>query len=413
MHKKIVVAVSAVQFLLLAFVAIVVSDVHDRFFPEQLDVKAKVTLDFSQSDLRQDDVFQQLGVMSDQWELGLMKVAPDLRGNQSGQIFVQVGQKGDFPKTIQRFGHEPDAKIRDRRALAHSFANGDYLVTGKTDHIDELKHWLASHRVDQKWNEETLLTILQFLIVQSDFGVALLAVSALMVSLVLYWLAVKAKGRALRVLAGVPTSRIQCEDFSHFLLAMILAAAILDVLAALYVGFVAPYRYMIIVNEQWLDIVRRKNKGLSLVPLALEQIPKDAKQFLELSIPLYVRKQQQERNIWREIKMYRLTGSSPFPFVRFGGQLEFARPKDVLLFVAPHVHALFNDNFLISVASSSELSFVGLEETQKLVSERGLQNRIRVNYMAKQGRTVIVATHDEKMMQAAHAVHALKGIRHG
>ncbi|MEW5322880.1 hypothetical protein V2J23_12245 [Geobacillus thermoleovorans] len=541
MHKKIVIAVSAVQFLLLALVAVVVSDIHDRFFPEQLGVKAKVTLDFSQSDLRQEDVFQQLGAMSDQWELGLMKVAPDLRGDQSGQIFVQVGQKGAFPKRIERFGHEPDAEIRDRRALAHSFANGDYLVTGKTDHIDELKHWLTSHRVDQKWSEETLLTILQFLIMQSDFGVALLAVSMLMVSLALYWLAVKAKGRALRVLAGVPTWRIQCEDFSHFLLAMVLAAAILDVLAALYVRFVygwgfvpyyskvlllaeamvifstlvcalifsvaswpnpemlamrepavkrlakssaalklavfafvlstvspavsaytnarktaqeqvmwksladqvvlvfpsrpgsaggaeieqlfqtlqpsvgdmvqqaetanrvvlskawteddfaidgmtiAPYRYVIMVNERWLDIVRKKNKGLSLVPLALEQIPKDAKKFLESSIPLYVRKQQQARNIWHEVKMYRLTGSSPFPFVRFGGQLEFAQPKDVLLLFAPHVHALFNDNFLISVASSSELSFVGLEETQKLVSERGLQNRIRVNYMAEEG----------------------------
>ena len=33
--------------------------------------------------------------------------------------------------------------------------------------------------------------------------------------------------------------------------------------------------------------------------------------------------------------------------------------------------------------------------------------------LAKQGRTVIVATHDEKMMRAAHAEHALKGMRHG
>ncbi|KAF0993696.1 hypothetical protein BJQ97_00304 [Geobacillus sp. TFV-3] len=47
---------------------------------------------------------------------------------------------------------------------------------------------------------------------------------------------------------------------------------------------IAPYRYVIMVNERWLDIVRKKNKGLSLVPLALEQIPKDAKKFLESSI---------------------------------------------------------------------------------------------------------------------------------
>ncbi|BDG31448.1 hypothetical protein PthBH41_11600 [Parageobacillus thermoglucosidasius] len=46
---------------------------------------------------------------------------------------------------------------------------------------------------------------------------------------------------------------------------------------------------------------------------------------------------------------------------------------------------MFNDNFLISVASSSELSFTGLEAAQKLVSERGLQNNIRVNFMAEEG----------------------------
>lgn len=33
--------------------------------------------------------------------------------------------------------------------------------------------------------------------------------------------------------------------------------------------------------------------------------------------------------------------------------------------------------------------------------------------LAKQGRTVIFATHDEKMMQAAYAMHTLKGIRCG
>ncbi|WP_445613360.1 hypothetical protein [Geobacillus sp. YF-1] len=214
-HKRIVVAVSAVQFALLALVAVIISDIHDRFFPEQLGVKAKVTLDFSQSGLSDEEAFRQLGSISDRLGLGLMKVAPDLRGDQSGQVFVKVGAHGSFPKQIQRFGNQPDAEIRDNGALVHSFANGDYLVTGKTDRIAEFKDWLTSRRVDQQWNEETLITIFQFLTLQSDFGVTLLAVSALMVSLALYWLAVKARGRALRVLAGVAHSMRGLRPFSH------------------------------------------------------------------------------------------------------------------------------------------------------------------------------------------------------
>ncbi|GCD81946.1 hypothetical protein PTHTG4_10080 [Parageobacillus thermoglucosidasius] len=541
-HERIVVTVSAVQFALLALVAVIISDIHDRFFPEQLGVKAKVTLDFSQSGLSDEEAFRQLGSISDRLGLGLMKVAPDLRGDQSGQVFVKVGAHGSFPKQIQRFGNQPDAEIRDNGALAHSFANGDYLVTGKTDRIAEFKDWLTSRRVDQQWNEETLITIFQFLTLQSDFGVTLLAVSALMVSLALYWLAVKARGRALRVLAGVAAWRIQCEDFIRFLMAMVSAAALLDVLAFAYVGFaygwgfvpyyakvlllaewivifltmactlalsaaswpspamlamrelavkslakssavlkiatfalvlatvapafaaytearktaqeqatwksladqavfvfpsrpgkaggaesekmfqklqpfvgdmvreaeaadqvalslawteeyfsvdgfrIAPYRYIIMVNQRWLDLVLgREKKRLSFVPLSPEQIPPDAKKVLEASFSLYVRNPQQAVNIWNQVKIYRLAGLQTLPFVRFGGQLDFAKPNEVILLLVPNVHAMFNDNFLISVASSSELSFTGLEAAQKLVSERGLQNNIRVNYMAEEG----------------------------
>lgn len=238
MHKRIVVVVSAVLFALLAVVAVIVTDLHDRFVPVALGATAAVSLDFGESGLADEEAFRQLGMLSDRLGLGLVKVAPDLGGDQSGQVFVVVGADGRFPDTIRRFGEQPDAQIRESAALAHSYASGQYLVTGDTTRLAEFNAWLATHRIVNRWTDDSLGTTLQLLVRQSDFGMGLLAAAALMVSLVLYWLAVKARGRALRVLAGVPTWRIQYEDLGGFLAAIAAAAALCDVVAVLAVGLV-------------------------------------------------------------------------------------------------------------------------------------------------------------------------------
>ena len=171
-------------------------------------------------------------------------LAPDLSGDQSGQVFVAVGADDHFPDTIRRFGDQPDAQIRESAALAQSYASGQYLVTGDTTRLAEFKAWLTTQRVDNRWTEDNLGNTLQLLVRQSDFGMSLLAVTALMVSLILYWLAVKARGRALRVLAGVPTWRIQYEDLVGFLVALSAAAVICDVVAVLYMGLVRGWAFV-------------------------------------------------------------------------------------------------------------------------------------------------------------------------
>lgn len=550
MHKRIVIAVSVLLFILLAVVAVVITDIHDRFFPTQLGVHTKVSLDFTDAGMSDDEVFRQLGSISDRLELGLMKVAPDLGGDLTGQVFVKVGSKGSYPEKIQRFGDQPDAKIRDHKALAHSFANGDYLVTGKTSRLAEFKDWLTANHIHQQWTGATIGMILQFLVLQSDFGVTLLAVIALMVALVLYWLTVKARGRALRLLAGVSTWRIQYEDLSGFLAVITIAAVILDIVAITYVGWfqglvfvpyyikvllaseaivilvtmafafalsvaswpspsmlakrepavkslqkssivlkivtftlvlatvapaftvytqskqtaeeqgmwksledqvvlffaaragatsgqkvesdferlepgvgdmvqeaearnavalshmftpddleanrfdITPYRYLVMINQRWLDLMFGGNQGgkmlerpqmSGLVLLSPTQVPEDAKRFFKEMASIWLRDEKKLETILNKIKFYRYSGEAKLPFARGGGGLVFPKANETMILLMPGLYEVFDDSYLTSAASSSEILFTGLEGTQRQLAERGLQGRILVKYMAEEG----------------------------
>lgn len=539
MHRRIVVAVAAVLFALLAIVVGIVTDLHDRFVPVALGAKAAVSLNFSESGLADDEAFRQLGMLSDRLGLGLVKVAPDLSGDQSGQVFVLVGTQGHFPDTIQRFGAQPAAQIRESATLAHSYASGQYLVTGDTTRLAEFNAWLTAHRITNRWTEDTPSTTLQFLVRQGDFGMSLLAAAALMVSLVVYWLSVKARGRALRVLAGVSTWRIQYEDLVGFLAAMTAAAAICDVVALPAVGLVygwvfvpyfanvlltfeavvvlttlggavalsvaawpsatmlaarepavkslrlssvvlkaatfalvlvavapaftaytrakgaaaeqaqwkslaeqvvlsfpagtrerefqalmpsvgavvqdaearnavalsytltkdhlnrselGPYQYVSLVNQHWLDLMLTRGRGgdprgsqptPGLLPVPPEQIPNGARQVLGAQLALSSRDRLTAAAMLRKVTFYRYAGSLQLPLAVVGGELVF--PDDALVVVVPSLHALFNDSFLVSVASSGNLVFTGLGPTQALLTQHGLRQRVQVKYVAEEG----------------------------
>lgn len=244
MHQRVAVAVSTVLFALLAVVAVIVADLHDRGYPEQLHAKSSASLDFATSGLSDEEAFQQMGELSERLGVGLVKVSPDLGGDQSGQVYVVLGERQPFPDKIRRFGNEPDAQIAEKAALANSYASGQYLVTGQTAHLPEFKAWLTEHRVRNEWSDDTLGATLMLVVKQGSFAVTLLSATALMVSLVLYWLSVKAKGRALRVLAGVSGWRIQYEDAFGFFAAMCLAAVVCDGLAVIYVGLAHGWTFV-------------------------------------------------------------------------------------------------------------------------------------------------------------------------
>ncbi|WP_353508213.1 hypothetical protein, partial [Intrasporangium sp.] len=211
------------------------TDLHDRSFPVNADVKASVSLDFSGTGLSDSDAFTFLARSSDQFDLGLVKLAPDLGADQSGQVLVPLGDIR-LPERVQRFGDQPDAIVKDAATLEHSFASGQYLVSGSDDQLNTFRELLDRRNIGNEWALDSVTTTLTFLVRQSAFGVTLLATAILMISLALFWLTVKSRARALRILAGVSSARIQYEDITEFLVRLSAAAAAVWALATGYVG---------------------------------------------------------------------------------------------------------------------------------------------------------------------------------
>lgn len=235
MHRRLVFAVSVVLFAVVAFMVGVITDLHDRSYPVNADVKASINLDFSVSGLTDQQAFAFLARASDQLELGLVKLAPDLAGDQSGQVLVKLGHQ-ELPDRIRRFGGEPDALVKDSTALDNSFASGQYLVTGDASRLGDFDQILVRRKVVGDSTLDSTGTTVAYMIRQSSFGITLLAAVMLMASLGLYWLTMRSRGRALRVLAGVSPWRIQYEDLTGFAVPLLAAALAVGLVSVGYVG---------------------------------------------------------------------------------------------------------------------------------------------------------------------------------
>lgn len=157
MHRKVVLAVSVVLFGVIAFLVAVMTDLHDRSYPVRADVKASVTLDFTGSGLSDRDAFTFLARGSDELNLGLVKLAPDLAGDHSGQVLVPLGRT-NLPDRVQRFGTQHDAIVKNAATLAHSFASGQYLLTGTDDRLTDFQQLLDRRKVRNTWSVDSLTT---------------------------------------------------------------------------------------------------------------------------------------------------------------------------------------------------------------------------------------------------------------
>jgi hypothetical protein len=540
LHNRIVAGVSMVLFALLAVAVTLLAGMHDRSYPQQLGVKSLAILDFNDATVAEDEAITQLGELSDRLGIGLVKLAPDLGGDQSGQVFVRVGTEGDLPDVVRRFGGTEDAEVRDSGALANSFANGQYLVTGSTDRLPELKDWLTTRGVGQEWTDNTLTTTLGLLVAQSSFAIALLAGTALMISLVLYWLSVKARGRALRSLGGVSTWRIQCEDLSGFLVAMGAAAGVVGGMAVLYVGFgegwsfvpfyvsrlvlfdavvigvtmagavamsmvswpspamianrvpavlslrkasialkgitftlvlatVAPafsaytaatgvaedqsrwtsladqvtlsfvgglgesgfqevmgsvgevvrdaeqrgavalsytwddqtlndvdmgsYDAVSLVSQGWLDLMgdegdRGRSPGVppaGSTSIEPDELTPGLKQFLDDQLRLLLRDKSVDVDVFGTFELYAQAGPGRMPLAKGSNGRELLFPDAALVIVAPSVYEVFDDGFIVSAGSTSNIIFTGLGATQHLLHEHEVPSKVQVKYVAEEG----------------------------
>lgn len=222
MHRRIVVALSCVLFFLVANITTVIVDVNDRSAPTVLGVRQVLSLDFSRSGLSDPEAFEALAGVDRRERLGLLKVAPDLSNGSRGKVFVAIAAPGSFPSHVDFFGDEPVAVVRGPEALAHSAATGQYLLTGREGNLDAFMSWLGRARVGYTVGSTSLADVFVHQLSQGVFALPLVAASLLVAALALYWLSAKARGRAVRTLAGVPPVRIQLEDAGGFLACVLL-----------------------------------------------------------------------------------------------------------------------------------------------------------------------------------------------
>ncbi|SCE66889.1 hypothetical protein GA0074695_0175 [Micromonospora viridifaciens] len=236
-------AVAGALFSLLALVAVIVTDLHDRDFPQAIGAQSRLGLDFGESQFSDREAFAALTQMDADWNLGLVRIAPDLAGDSDERIFVALND-GSLPATFRWFSGAGAGRVAGRDRLANSPPDGSYLVTGDKARLAELESRLSSAGVRVTRIDASVTDSLRFAMREGGFAAAVLAAFALIAALALFWLSMKARSRALRVLGGCPTLRIQAQDLGGFAAALLVPAAVVTLAAAAYVGLARGWLYV-------------------------------------------------------------------------------------------------------------------------------------------------------------------------
>lgn len=235
MYKRIIIVVSCILFSLLALVAAIITDLNDRDFPQAIGSKSRIDIRFNQSEISINEAFLKLAELDRNLNLGLVKVAPDFDTGGDSKIFATLNDNA-LPNEFTWFRGDDKAKIVNKNRLANSFPDGVYLVTGNTSRLDEFVDSLKSIGGEAVRRDASVLESLLFVVKERGFATAVLASLALISSLSLFWLSMKARGRALRVLGGSPTMRIQMQDLTGFGEALLVSAGIVTVVSTSYIG---------------------------------------------------------------------------------------------------------------------------------------------------------------------------------
>ncbi|MDD4401687.1 MAG: hypothetical protein PHI24_07345 [Desulfitobacteriaceae bacterium] len=259
MYKRIIMAVAGVLFVLLALLAVIITDLYDRDYPQAIGVESRLRLDFSESNLSISitEAFATLEELDVRWNLGLVKVAPELTGEGDEQIFATLNG-GDLPSRFTWFDGDV-SNIVGKERLDNSYPDGTYLVTGKSTHLDEFEDALKSAGVTVYRQDASTFDSLKFVVYERGFAAAVLAVFALLAALALFWLSIRARGRALRVLGGCPTVWIHVQDLVGFGGALLIAAAAIVPVVVVYVGMFHGWVYIgtflkVLVSLQFIVI---------------------------------------------------------------------------------------------------------------------------------------------------------------
>lgn len=239
-QKKVVAGVTVALYAILAFLAIMVTDFHDRSWPQRLGVQSQVSLGFSGSTIDPDLVVEYVSHLSKAHRLDMYKVAPDL--NDTGAA-VYVSMDSRDRAEVHWFGDQRPAMVLDVERLASSSGDGTYLVRDTTD-LPAAVTALRAAGVSVERRDASVLDTIAHLGVQAGVAAPLLAVCLLVAAMTVFWLAVRARSRALRVLAGAAPWRIQAQDVGAFVAVLAISAIGVTLMSSLAVGLLRGWVYV-------------------------------------------------------------------------------------------------------------------------------------------------------------------------
>lgn len=263
MHKRVAAVLSAALFCLLALVAAVVTAVHDRDFPQALGAHSALGLDFADSELTDRDALAELTSLDAEWDVGLVKILPDLAGDADRRVFVALGDR-DLPVAFRWFSGTGAGRVVGSERLANSPPDGSYLVTGDTAGLADLAQRLRDAGVRVTRTDASVADSLRFSLGEGGFRTAVLAACALGAALALFWLSMNTRSRALRVLGGSPALRIQAQDLGGFAAVLLLTGAAVAAGSAACVALLAGPAYV--------DAFVRALLGLQLAVVAASML---------------------------------------------------------------------------------------------------------------------------------------------
>lgn len=218
--QRVVAGASAVIFALVALMAHLLVGMHDSAAPVVLDVPPRLMLDFDQARTQGDAALAELKLIDAEAGLGLVKQGANLTGDLRGVVLIPVNDSRLSGQVVERYENDP-AKVVGTDAWSYTTVSGAYFVTGDRSAIPDAVERLARLGVLVEQNDTTLRDGVDSLVRVRGLLLAFVTACVLLVTLVLYWLAVKSRRRALGVLAGTPVSRIQVHDLGQLMILVV------------------------------------------------------------------------------------------------------------------------------------------------------------------------------------------------
>jgi hypothetical protein len=226
---------SAVVFLMVSVLVHLLVGMHDRSSPIALGSPPRLTIELADSGVEGQVALEALRRLDGEASLGLVKQTADVGRDLRGAVLLPVNGNPTVPRWVERYQDDP-ARVVGQAAWSHTTVSGSYYATGDASALPRAISELERAGLRVSRDDTSIRTGLAGLIRLKSMVTAFVTVCVLLATLVLYWLAVKSRRRALSVLAGTPVGRVQLHDLGQL---MLLVAAVwlpMSVAATILVG---------------------------------------------------------------------------------------------------------------------------------------------------------------------------------